>query len=175
MNDWVEWLLDIVWGLLVAFGMLAFVAFLAFLSVGCASAPPAPPPGLPPPMDIAALLPPAPPPPAIPLDIARYDDLRVRAKQCPGLPAGILVSPAVYAEQLAVLSDRKRLRLELAATTRLRTEERRAAEALEQAYQARFAKLADAERWFRWKLLGAALFGGVFTLATVAASVRATK
>jgi hypothetical protein len=148
----------------------SFVGIALLAGIGCATSPPGPLPKLPPPVDVGTLLEPAPAAPEIPPHVARYDDVRVRKGACPGLPAGILLSPAVYAEQTWALAERKRLRLELAALTRLRSEERAAAEALEQAYQARFSAMAQQDRLLTWRMvtvLGVGvLLGGLTALAS---------
>jgi hypothetical protein len=177
VNDWLEWALDLLWGLVVAVVLVAWVALLAWLSTGCATTLPPPVPPLPPPMDIGQILPPAPGPLVVPRNVLRYKDIQVRRGQCRDLPPGVLVSPAEYAEQLDLLADRKRLRLELAATTRLRTEERKDALALEQAYQARFRQLEQVYQRKVWKLVvvagGAALFmWGAVTLSAARRDAR---
>lgn len=147
---------------------------VALLALGCAH-PPAPAmPRLPPQADLGKLLPPAPEPPEIPANVRRYEDKRVREGQCPGLPPGILLSPAVYAEQLVIASERKRLRIEVAALHRLYAEERAAAEALELAYQARFQQMSAREGTLAWRVMavfGAGVLIGWF--ATVASSKTA--
>jgi hypothetical protein len=90
--------------------------------------------------------------------VPRYPDAQVRRGQCAGLPAGILVSPAVYAEQIAAAQDARRLRVEVGALERARQSERAAAERLEQACRARAAGLS-AERDRAGRL--SALRGGV--------------
>lgn len=142
------------------------ILLLAILALGCAT-PPAPPmPRLPPPADLGKLLPPAPDPLRVPLTVRRYEDQRVRAGQCPGLPPGILVSPAVYAEQLIALSDRKRLVIETAALHRLYAEERQIAEGLEQAYQARLLAMQAREGTLVWRVM--AVFGAGVVLGWLA-------
>jgi hypothetical protein len=110
----------------------------------CASSPPPRPLApLPPPVDLGTLIPPAPGPPHIPAHVRRYPDRAIRAGTC-GLPAGILVSPAVYAEGIWTASERKRLAVEAAALERVRVTERAAALELEQACRARVAELQAA-------------------------------
>ncbi len=116
-------------------------------------------PVLPPPIDIGTLVP-APEPFAVPAHVARYPDTRVSRAQCPGLPAGILVSPAAYAEQIHVGLDRNRLRAETRALEQLRTSERQAATELAETCRARAGELAgEVEAARRWmSLRGAVLF-----------------
>lgn len=142
---------------------------LAAALLGCASTPPARPlPPLPPPIDVGALIPPAPARLSIPSRVAHYPDRAVRAGTC-GLPAGILVSPAVYAEGIWTATDRKRLAVEAEVLHRLRVTERQAAVDLETACRARVAELGRqlerAERLSGWRaaaLVGfGALVGGV--------------
>jgi hypothetical protein len=111
----------------------------------CATSPRlAPLPALPPPLDLGSLVPPAPGPLQVPKGTRRYEEVAIRAGQCGvGMPPGILVSPAVYAEQLATASEAKRLRLEVAALERVRITERRAAADLKQACRARAAELEE--------------------------------
>jgi hypothetical protein len=132
----------------------------------CATAPsPAPLLELPPPIDVGTLVPPAPERIVVPPHVRRYDDTRVRAGQCAGLPAGILVSPAVYAETLNDLATGKRLRLEVAALDRLRTAERAAADELQAACRARAAELGQEVEWERrlstWKTIGVFVVGAL--------------
>lgn len=151
--------------LLSAFPFLPRLVLVAITSycVACASAPPARVPVLPPWTDVGQLVPPAPGPLVVPGNVARYPDTHVRRNQCPGLPPGILVSPAVYAEQIATASDRKRLAVELDAYERLRLTERQAARELEQACRVRVTELAGqvatAARLAPWKLAGAFVLG----------------
>ncbi len=135
------------------------VALLPILLISCASAPPVPLPVLPPAVDIGTLVA-APAPFVVPAHVARYPDTRVSRAQCPGLPAGILVSPAAYAEQIHVGLDRNRLRAETRALEQLRVTERQAAEELAHTCRARAGELAGevqaASRWM--SLRGAVLF-----------------
>jgi hypothetical protein len=140
-------------------------------TASCATPRAAPLPTLPPPIDLGALLEPAPPPLAVPAGARRYDERPIKAGQCGvGSPPGILVSPAVYAELVGATSDAKRLRLELAATDKVRRAERQAALDLETACRARAAELevevARAERLATWKVAAALVAGGLVGLAT---------
>ena len=137
---------------------------VALLAQACATSPPARPlPALPPPIDVATLLDPAPEPLIVPAHIPRYPDVRVRKGDCPGQPAGILVSPAVYAELHDRVSQGKRTAAELEALTRLRKEERAAAERLEVAYRERLAE-AGADGSTTWKTVAVGLFMGAVGL-----------
>jgi hypothetical protein len=133
-SDWPLVAIIVVW--------LAFMLSLAGLLMGCASTPPARIPVLPPLVDLATLVPPAPGPLVVPAHVPRYKSLAVRRGQCPGLPPGILVSPAVYAESKDTADDRDRLVGEVAALERLRLAERAAALELEEACRARVVELA---------------------------------
>jgi len=130
------------------------------LALGCATAPT---PALPPRLELGSLLPPPPAPLDVPARVARYDDTHVRRNQCPGLPAGILVSPAVYAEQVYALADRRRLKLEADALSRLHSEQRAAMEQLDAAHRAR---LAAEQRAVKWQVAVGILAGGL--IASVA-------
>ncbi len=142
--------------------LAALIALL--LAQACATSPPVrPPPALPAPLDVATLVSPAPAPLVVPAHIPRYPDVRVRKGDCPGLPAGILVSPAVYAELHDEVSQRKRLAGELAAMGKLRAAERAAAQGLERAYRQRVAELAQYEG-LTWKVAAALLAVGVVGL-----------
>lgn len=142
------------------------VVLALFDMCSCASVPPARPlPALPPPVDLGTLLPPAPVPFSAGAHARRYPDMPIRQGQCgPGAPPGILVSPAVYAEQVAVDAQVVRLRREVEARDRLRVAERAGAQELERACRARVAELAAAidraERVSAWKALGI-LVGGI--------------
>jgi hypothetical protein len=93
----------------------------------------------------------------------------VRAGQCAGLPPGILVSPAVYAEGIATATDRRRLAVEVAALTRARTAEREAAGQLEAACRARVTELVGAVERERaltgWKAAALVVAGGLVGFA----------
>jgi hypothetical protein len=118
----------------------AFVLLSAVLA--CASTPSTRIPVLPPLVDLTTLVRPAPGPLVVPPDVPRYRSVAVRRGQCPGLPPGILVSPAVYAENKDGLDDRQRLLTEVGALERLRLAERAAALELEEACRARVVELA---------------------------------
>jgi len=81
-----------------------------------------------------------------------------------------LVSPAVYAESTAAVSDARRLRAENGALTRLRVTERQAAEDLAQACRARVGELAaERDRAGRLSTLrGVALFVAGVTIGALA-------
>lgn len=106
-------------------GLLA----MALLAFACASAPP--PPGLPPPTDVESLITPRPPLPEIPAGLPDGADRTVGATQCKGLPAGFWVSERRFAERIAAVAERDRLRSEVGAYRKLRIIERDAAEQLE--------------------------------------------
>jgi hypothetical protein len=142
------------------------LAVLALTLQACATTPPAPQlPALPPLVDLGTLLPPAPGPLAVPTHVRRYPEIPVRAGQCKGLPPGILVSPAVYAEGIATAQDRRRLAVEVAALQRARGAEREAAGQLEAACRAKAAELAAAvvrERSLTgWKAAALLVAGGL--------------
>jgi hypothetical protein len=125
--------------------LLVALAALINLAQGCATSPPPHQlPALPPPIDLGALIPPARGPLVLPAHVRRYPDRAVRAGQCAGLPPGILVSPAVYAEGIATATDRRRLAVEVAALGRARTAEREAAGRLEVACRVRVGELGQA-------------------------------
>jgi hypothetical protein len=133
-SDWPLVAIVVVW--------LAFLLGVVGLLMGCASTPPARIPVLPPLVDLTTLVQPAPAPLVVPPDVPRYRSVAVRRGQCPGLPPGILVSPAVYAEHKDGLDDRDRLVAEVVALERLRLAERAAAVELEAVCRARVADLA---------------------------------
>lgn len=106
-----------------------FGTFALALVAACASAPP--PPGLPPPTDVESLLTPRPPLPDIPSGLPDGADRTVGATQCKGLPAGFWVSERRFAERIAAVAERDRLRSEVGAYRKLRIVERDTAEQLE--------------------------------------------
>jgi len=159
--------------------VLWVMVLLLVLMLGCASTPATRIPVLPPLVDLARLVPSAAVPLVVPANVPRYKSLAVRRGQCPGLPPGILVSPAVYAENKDGLDDRDRLVAELAALDRLRLAERAAAVELEEACRARVVELAgEVEAAGRWtSLRGVVLFvvGVVIGGATAIASRPASR
>ena len=147
---------------------------LLVLAVACTgscatSPPPRPLPELPPPVDLGQLVGPGPAAFQAPAHVRRFPDKAIRAGQCgPGMPPGILMSPAVHAEQTAAVADARRLRAETEALHRLRTSERAAAEELSEACRQRVAELsAEAQRAGRlstWKAVAVFVAGGVIGL-----------
>jgi hypothetical protein len=137
--------------------MYRFRLFGTFaLVLGCASAPP--PPGLPPPTDLDSLLGPRPPLPPIPPGLLGGSDRVVSSGECKGLPAGLWVSQQKFAERIAAVAERDRLRVTTEAYRKLRIVERDAAEQLER--DARQA-LAEAGRQAETRLwLGIAVGAG---------------
>jgi ElaB/YqjD/DUF883 family membrane-anchored ribosome-binding protein len=107
------------------FGTFALTVALG----GCASA--APPPSLPPPTDIEELVGGRPPLPDIPRGLADGPDRNVTNGQCKGLPAGLWVSERKFAERIAAVAERDRLRREVDAYVKLHRLEREIAEQLE--------------------------------------------
>ena len=140
---------------------------------GCATRP-AQIPTLPPPLDLGQLVGPAPGPFVAPPHVRRYPDTPIRTGQCRDVPGpGILVSPAVYAEQVASEAELVRLRREVEARERLRLAERAAAEDLEQACRARAAELeAGAARSATWRGIVLFLAGGAIGLVTGFATAK---
>lgn len=149
-------------------------ALVAVLAMGCATARPLPPPL--PPAATTEQVPPAPGPPEIPATVALYADTHVRKGVCPGLPAGILVSPATYALRYWALKDRERLLAEAQTMRRLRTAEQEATLAAEQACRARVADLerAVASRLSPWRVAVLVVFGALGG-AVVAILARAAR
>ncbi len=138
-------------------------AVVALCALGCATAPKLPPPlPLPPALDPEQVAP-APGPPEIPANVALYEDKPVRKGACPGLPAGILVSPATYALRYWALKDRERLLAEAQTMRRLRIAEQQATAAAEQACRARAAELerAVAHRLSPWRVAALVVFGAL--------------
>jgi hypothetical protein len=113
---------------------MASVIALSIALVGsCATG--TPPPGLPPPTDVDSLLTPRPPLPDIPAGLPDGADRSVSAAQCKGLPAGLWVSERKFAERIAAVAERDRLRSEVGAYKKLRVIERDSAEQLERDYR----------------------------------------
>lgn len=94
----------------------------ACLALGCAGAP-ARPPELPPQTDVETLIGPRPPIPAVPEGLPGGRDRNIDDGQCKGLPAGIWVSERKYAERIAAIAERDRLRTEVEAYRKLRRQE----------------------------------------------------
>lgn len=156
------------------------LALVALCVASCATARPLPAlPPVAPAADIERMLPPPAEAPDIPDHIPRYDDVRVRKGGCPGLQAGILVSPATYALRLYALTDRMRLIAEARTLRQLRIDEREATLALEQACQARSAELEQAVAAERqtttWKYVAALVTGGLVMFAATLAGRKATR
>lgn len=88
--------------------------------------------------------------------------------RCPPGLSGILVSEAIYAETIAGLSERNRLRAESAALRRLYGAERAAFEQAVAAYGARVRKLdselAEQRRRNSWRWAGGAVVGAAAIL-----------
>lgn len=142
---------------------LAAARLFAFCALGCATAPKLPPP-LPPPTAVTPeQIPPAPGPPTIPANVALYEDKPVRKGVCPGMPSGILVSPANYALRYWALKDRERLLAEAQSMRQLRLAEQAASAAAEQACRARAAELERtlATRLSPWRVAVLVVFGAV--------------
>lgn len=111
--------------------MLRPAVAISSLALACAAPVRRPdPPLVPEPLRFERLAPAATPPARPPANLERYDDEPIDAGRCPGLPAGILVSDARYAEGIAVLSERNRLRAEAAALRTLASTTHDQAEAL---------------------------------------------
>lgn len=99
------------------------------------------------------VVPPQPTPARVPATVTLYPDRPVLSGQCPGLPAGILVSPAAYAETILVLSDHQRLRREATALRQLVQDERAAWAEYQRATERRVQQLeaqAARRRWYLW-------------------------
>lgn len=113
----------------------------------------------------------------MPTGLDRYEDIPIDPGACPGKPAGILVSEAVYADTIVCKLERDRLHEEGAALRRLRQEENAAAQAAEIQYRVRVREvekqLASAERLATMRLWVGIAIGAGGMLAATWASARA--
>lgn len=137
---------------------------LVLLTVAsCATVPPVTLPPRPPAVDLSAVVPPVPKPEPIPTTVARYPDRAVHGGEFPGLPRGILVSPAVYAEQVEVIGERDRLARENEALRQLvdalQVSGGQFADQAEAAAHQLEQRALTAERWGPWKFWGGVAVG----------------
>lgn len=141
---------------------IAFVAafcwalLLGMLFLNCAHPVPPGPPILSPAVNVDDLLPPPPPPVVVPDNVSRFPDMPVGTGRCPGLPAGILVSEAAYAEDTRIIQERDRLRAEVGVMHKLRRDERAGCESLLQSQRLEMVLISreasQARRWANVKL-----------------------
>lgn len=125
-------------------------------------------------MDVEALLDPPPERPVIPPGVQKYDEIPIKKGQCPGLPAGTLVSDYDMAQTIVLFQERERFAAEAAAYRKLRGEERAACESLLAAQRdelvGKEAELRQALRWGQWKLwMGLGIGAATMFAATWAA------